>query len=94
VNEYHFRVTGTAFGALIKTGGGNSNQGGDMFGTNGHEPILSQMEIRFLLSDQPLPVKPPLRPTGKKARDKTRTRKKDATVDNHFAAPVSPADQA
>jgi hypothetical protein len=62
-----------------------------MFGKNGHEPLLSQLEIRFLLSDQPVPVKPPLRPNHKKARDKTRSSKKDATVDNHFAAPREPS---
>jgi hypothetical protein len=58
-----------------------------MFGNDGQEPILSQMEIRFLLSDQPVPVKPPLRPTRKKARDKTRNSEKEKIVDNHFAAP-------
>ncbi|OIQ51987.1 hypothetical protein BerOc1_00455 [Pseudodesulfovibrio hydrargyri] len=61
-----------------------------MFDNNGHEPILSETEIRFLLSDQPISAK---RISGP-ARDKTKGMEKNAkrkdVDDNLIASPRDP----
>jgi len=61
-----------------------------MFGNNGHEPILSQMEIRFLLSDQPISIKRAPRSTRNEKKGTTKNPEKKATIKDHFAQSGEP----
>jgi hypothetical protein len=56
-----------------------------MFDNNGREPILSETEIRFLLSDQPVPVKRTPSPSEEKTRGAAKGTEKETIVNDLFA---------
>ena len=61
-----------------------------MFDNNEHKPILSETEIRFLLSDQPVPVNCTPAPARDKAKKTTKGGKRETSVDDFFVPPAEP----
>ncbi|MEZ7197546.1 hypothetical protein [Pseudodesulfovibrio karagichevae] len=56
-----------------------------MFGNNGHKPILSEMEIRFLLSDWPTHDNPSLHPQADEATATAEGTEKETIVNDLLA---------
>jgi hypothetical protein len=55
-----------------------------MFGNNGHRPILSEKEIKFLLSDWPIPDNSSLRLRSDETNASAEASTKDTTANDLF----------
>lgn len=61
-----------------------------MFDNNGHQPILTEMEIRFLLSDQPVSASHTPHPDHDDKKGTARKTEKKTIVDNLHATSREP----
>ncbi len=55
-----------------------------MFDSNDHEPVLSQMEIQFLLSDHPFIIKNTPSSQQDESGDSTSDDKRETSTDNLY----------